>query len=318
MAARTARSILIRASSCRGRRTLASRQHVEWRVRVWTDAGESDWSAPGVVRDGPPRRSTTGSPTGSSRSSRSAPAGERPALVLRQRVRCSTRSRPTPGSTPPHTASTRRSSTATRRRPRAHPGLHQLRPHLHAQTYDVTDCSCAARTTGTSCSPTAGTAAARVPPGRRQLRRLARLPRPAARRRPRRRHRRRVAVVHRARSSPPTSWPVRPRTAGVAVGTAPGARRPRLPGSRSHRRRPTRRVAGAAARLGHPARRRPAGGRPRPEHQRLGPPRAISARPGPTLTLAHGEALDADGDVTQDHLELRLTTAARSTSEIDR
>ena len=35
-----------------------------------------------------------------------------------------------------------------------------------------------------------------------------------------------------------------------------------------------------------------------PEHQRLGPPDQPRARPGTTITLTHGEWLDADGDVT--------------------
>ena len=47
---------------------------------------------------------------------------------------------------------------------------------------------------------------------------------------------------------------------------------------------------------------RPAGGRPRPEHQRLAAADATSARPAPPITLTHGEWLDADGDVTTEHL----------------
>ena len=145
----------------------------------------------------------------------------------------------------------------------------------------------------------------RVRAGARQLRRHRRVPRPA-----------RTSATP---SSPPRrSWQ---SSTGAIVARRPHGRTGRGPTARSRRRgtrspSSTTTVARSRARRHRrcgawrscarstvrPARCPAPGRRPRPEHQRLDP--AHRPRPGraPTLTLVHGEGLDADGDVTQDHL----------------
>ena len=69
------------------------------------------------------------------------------------------------------------------------------------------------------------------------------------------------------------------------------------------RRPPVRRGRGAGARLGDRAPTQGPHRRPRAEHQRLDP--AVRPRPGGhRITLIHGEWLDADGDVTTEHLRV--------------
>ena len=190
---------------------------------------------------------------------------------------------PTRACTRPRTASTRRSSTGTGSvtsssrpgsRVRRQPGRPDLRRHRTARRRD--------EHAGRWCSATAGTAGA---PGSRQIADnygdTARLPRPAARRgRNRRRDRDAVALVHgpdRRRRPHGRAGRRGPAAAPRRWASGPG-RRPRpdpahvLTGSTGASRR------GAATAGRHPARPGPAGGRPRPEHQRLDP--AHRPRPG--------------------------------------
>ena len=115
--------------------TLASRQRVVWRVKVWTDGGESDWSDTGLVRDGPARARRLGRPLDRTDGDRAIRPRAAPFASGSPR-----RLRHEPGSTPRRTASTRRSSTAGvsatsswRRAYTSYPTT------LHVQVYDVGD-----------------------------------------------------------------------------------------------------------------------------------------------------------------------------------
>ena len=100
---------------------------------------------------------------------------------------------------------------------------------------------------------------------------------------------------------------------GQATRSAPAGALEWGPGeAAADRSRRARHLAGAPrpARRGADAGRRQPGAlraavRSRAEHQRLGPSRAARSR-GAEITLSHGEALDRDGDLTTEHLEVRL------------
>ena len=208
--------------------TAHRRQHVEWRVKVWTDLGESDWSDPAWFETGfstPP----TGLPSGSSRTSRSRAArGHGPhtcSATVHARQAASRRR----VSTPRPTASTRPSSTGGR------VGDLELTPGF-------TSLPGPPRTSRPTTSPNSSCPATNVwevvlsdgwyrgrtgiSADRRQLRRHRRLPRPArtsaarsSRRRPA------LAVGHRPDPSRPTSWPDRSRTDGSSRPSGTGRRR---------------------------------------------------------------------------------------------
>ena len=147
---------------CHGRTSRSGRQQVEWRVKVWTDLGESDWSTAGVVRDGTSRRRGLGGPSGSSRSSRYAPpSGDAPRTCCGTRSR-STRPRPTRVlyatahgvyETFLNGQPSRRSSSSRRASPPTRPVSMSRRTTSRISSSPV-------RTSGPWCSATVGTAAA--------------------------------------------------------------------------------------------------------------------------------------------------------------
>jgi alpha-L-rhamnosidase len=63
---------------------LTSRQHVQWRVKVWTDLGESGWSAPAWFETGLLHRDDWIAEWIEPREPERAPAGSRPAHVLQR------------------------------------------------------------------------------------------------------------------------------------------------------------------------------------------------------------------------------------------
>ena len=269
------------------------------------------------VRDRSARARRTGRRPGSSRSSAEpGPPGERPACSLRGEFDVA---RPVARARLHATAQGIYEAFLNGERvgdAELTPGYTQYDERLQVQTYDVTDLL------------RAGPQRARRAPGRRLVPRAdrahrARRPvgRPAgasspscswttttaaspssapgtgwrsasgARRR-RRPDRRRAVDLHAAAArlgpAPGSTTPAGTRSSVVEHGYArPG----RLAGAAGAPR------GGARAGLGPPARRR-AGRRPRPEHQRLGPAARPRARRAPSSPSTHGEALDADGDVT--------------------
>ena len=103
------------ASSSRGRSTARARgKRVDWRVRVWTDAGPSDWSEPATFEAGLLDAGRLVGHVDRARRGRApaAPVSARPG-VLRHEFDARRADRGRPASTPPRTASTRRSSTAS-------------------------------------------------------------------------------------------------------------------------------------------------------------------------------------------------------------
>ncbi len=315
------------ACSSRGRSRRSGRpQRVTVRVAVRTDLGESPWSEPlqrgdraaGCGRLGRRRLDRAGSKT-------TVAAGRAAARLRAARVRdgAAGRSVVAPGCTPPRTASTRCSSADVR------VGDLELTPGF--TQYDAA---------------AAGAGVRRDRPAQRRARReiaallsdgwwrgqvgVAAGRRPVGRPRPRswrscasstRTGPRTVIGTGRVLAEPavararrrPDRGAARPTCGSPArCATAAGGRRgwptigfDRLVWSPAP---PVRRVEEIRAGLGHQARRGPAGRRPRAEHQRLGA--AVRPRPRPgrrtEITLTHGEWLDADGDVTIEHLRPAL------------
>ena len=268
---------------CRGPAIRCGRgSAVAWRVKVWTDLGESDWSAPSTFEAGLARADRLDGPV--DRAVRRAAGAARRTSGVRAATRVrGRRGRLGPPLRDRHTASTRCSSTAHRVGDvELAPGFTAYDRNLHVQTYDVTDL----------LRPGTNTWEVVLSDGwyrgRTGFLQIAdnygdtrRVPRSAARRRPGLRHRRGLAVVHRAdhRRRPHGRAVRRPAAAAGASGTRSGsstttsARLTVVAGAADP---PGRGAAARSAvtRLGA----RPPRRRPRPEHQRLGPPAATSAR----------------------------------------
>ena len=273
-----------------------SGRRVEWRVKTWTDVGESDWSETSWWEHGLLDAADWTARWIAPIEGDDLPPRQRPAHQLGRRrprstARCAER-----GCTPPPTASTRRSSTARRvgdleltpgldRLPLAPPGadLRRHRPARPPATTSSARCSATAGGAARTASPAGSTTTAPPPRSSPQLE----SPSPTATT-DRLRHRRHLAVdaephprrrPHRRRGPRPPPTARLGRLAGLgrpsgsrttATTRSSPRRRHRCGGSRSCGRR-------RSAELGA----RPVGRRRRPEHQRLGPARAASAPRAP-------------------------------------
>ena len=91
--------------------TPRSGRAVEWKVKVWTDAGESDWSEPSAWEHGLLETVGLERPVDRADRGRRLPARQRPVHQLAGAFRIDGEVDAL-GCTPPPTASTRRSSTA--------------------------------------------------------------------------------------------------------------------------------------------------------------------------------------------------------------
>ena len=239
---------------------LRSRERVAWRVRVWTDAGPSDWSEPATIEAGLLEPVDWSAAWIEPDEGERRPPGERPAWLLRHEFVLARR----PGGAPlrhrPRDLRDVPQRTASRR-PRADARLHQLRhqpprPDLRRHRPAASP----GRTVGGDAErrlvprpprqqPASPTASATPSPSSASWRSATprwRRPAPGGRRRP-------------VRSSRPTSWPARSRTVASSRGRG-GRSSSSTTASTQLTSSPAPRCGASrrSARVGHAARRRAA------------------------------------------------------------
>jgi alpha-L-rhamnosidase len=121
---------------------LTSRQRVEWRVKVWTDLGESEWSEPAWVETGLLDRTDWAAEWITPVEADVPPAGHRPATVLRRTFTIDTLDAATAGARLYATAHGLYEASLNGRRVgdvELAPGFTAYWANLHVQTYDVSD-----------------------------------------------------------------------------------------------------------------------------------------------------------------------------------